>query len=809
MINNVQTRTVNWFYVAVLVAIIILGAHTTVTLVITDQDLRAVVVDIIYPIIDLLAVAPLLISAKQAYQYSKQRAYAWGAIGLALLFLAAGDITWGILEVVLEQEPFPSLADLFYLAYYPFFLTGAFLLTDKETTAGERINKVIDISIVMIAAILIFWNFFMAPIMISNISQPLLDQAILLAYPVGDLVLFGALTLIIFSGSNKQDRNAIYLLSASLVITIVTDSIYTYQALLETYISGGFLDNGWVASTLLVGLAGVSQMRANQSTNNGNLPTQNGYSGKLKTISPFLPYIWLVGAYILLVRGGLTHLPMEFSTLSLAVGIIIGFVLVRQIITLRENKIMNERLISMDKYQLQAKELEEANTELSSEIARRRQAEKKLSYDALHDAMTGLANRTLFLDRLGQAIEYARRHDGRSFAILFIDLDEFKVVNDSLGHLVGDQLLISISKRLMEVMRSSDTVARFGGDEFEILLDTPDKNIPIITVVDKIQKAIQTPFDLDGHEVHITASIGVITNVKRYDHPEELLRDADIAMYQAKAHGKARFEIFDIEMRNQMYSRLEIEQGLRKALENKEFQLYYQPIMSLESDRIVGLEALIRWIHPERGTLLPDEFLPVAEDSGLILPIGDWVLNEACTQLKAWQTQNADLQNISVNVNISNKQFSQPNLVEKVDKALQDSGLKATALKLEISEGVLINNYARANEIFEQLLEMGIQLQIDDFGTGYSALGYLQRFPISAIKIDKSFINEMGKGQKGTGLIRAMVSMARELNMETIAEGIETGNQLDELKNLLCGYGQGFLLSKPMDQESVRKLLIN
>lgn len=780
-----------------------------VTLVVTDFELRTVIIDIMYPIIDLLAAITLLSSAKETYPLSKQRARAWGAIGVAVLFLAIGDSIWAILEVFLHEEPFPSIADGFYLGYYPLFLIGVFLLTDRQGTVSERISMLIDISIVMIAAILVFWNFFIAPIMASNITQPLLDQIILMAYPVGDLVLFGALTLIIFKDTKAQDRTAIYLLSGSLIIIIVTDCIYTYQALLETYVSGGILDNGWVLSTLLAGLAGASQMTAIQSTNSGSVFSKIEGSSKLKAVSPYLPYLWLIGAYVLLVRGGLTHLPMNFSTLSWGVGIIIGLVLTRQIITLAENKRMNFRLISMDKYQLQAKELEEANADLSSEIARRRQAERKLSYDALHDAMTGLANRTLFLDRLGQAIEYARRHDGRSFAILFVDLDEFKVVNDSLGHLVGDQLLISISKRLMEVLRSSDTVARFGGDEFEILLDTPDDNIPILTVVDKIQKAIQTPFDLDGHEVHITASIGVITNVKRYNHPEELLRDADIAMYQAKAHGKARFEIFDIEMRNQMYSRLEIEQGLRKALENQEFQLYYQPIMSLESDRIVGLEALIRWIHPERGILLPDEFLPVAEESGLILPIGDWVLNEACTQLKAWQVQNADLQNISVNVNISNKQFSQPDLIEKVDKALQESSLKATSLKLEISEGVLINNYARANEIFEQLLEMGIQLQIDDFGTGYSALGYLQRFPISAIKIDKSFVNEMGKGQKGTGLIRAMVSMARELNMETIAEGIETGNQLDELKNLLCGYGQGFLLSKPMDQESVRKLLIN
>jgi EAL domain-containing protein (putative c-di-GMP-specific phosphodiesterase class I) len=296
-------------------------------------------------------------------------------------------------------------------------------------------------------------------------------------------------------------------------------------------------------------------------------------------------------------------------------------------------------------------------------------------------------------------------------------------------------------------------------------------------------------------------------NVAGYIHPEEVLRDADIAMYKAKASGKARFEIFDIKMRSHAFSRLEMEQDLRSALENGEFQLYYQPIVSMVSNQLVSFEALIRWIHPTRGLLLPGEFLPIAEESGLILPIEKWVIHEACVQLRQWHQTYPSLQNVCVNVNISNRQFAQSNFVDGVVKALNTTDLKPEYLKLEITENILISNYAAANEVFTKLRKLGVQLEIDDFGSGYSALGYLQHFPISAIKIDKSFIDEIGKSRRGIELIRAIVTMARELGMEAIAEGIETGEQLDELKNLSCSFGQGFLLSRPLDKEAAKKIL--
>jgi EAL domain-containing protein (putative c-di-GMP-specific phosphodiesterase class I) len=356
-------------------------------------------------------------------------------------------------------------------------------------------------------------------------------------------------------------------------------------------------------------------------------------------------------------------------------------------------------------------------------------------------------------------------------------------------------------------LRSSDTVARFGGDEFAVLLEITGEKSSALVVAEKIQEAIKQPMNLDGHELHITASMGIVMNTVGYDLPEDVLRDADIAMYQAKALGKARFEIFDIKMRSLAFSRLEMEQELRAALENREFQLYYQPILSLKSNQLASFEALIRWHHPKRGVILPGEFLSTAEASGLILSMENWVLNEACAQLQKWHEKYPHLQNVSVNVNVSSRQFAQPNFITDVVDALQRNNLKPGSLKLEITENVLISNYSAANDVFKQLRDLGVQLQIDDFGSGYSSLGYLQHFPISAVKIDKSFIDGMGKDRKGTKLIRAIVSMTRELDMETIAEGIETSEQLSELQSLLCTFGQGFFLSRPLDKESAEKVL--
>jgi diguanylate cyclase (GGDEF)-like protein len=801
----------NLFSLAALLTIILLGMDFAIIALLPDQSQKVLYSDVVSPIIDFLASVVLLIAAKQSAVYSKRLGIAWGMIALATFVYAIGDMIWGILEVGLQEPPFPSSADAFYLAYYLFLLIGVFLLPDKAATRAGQIKNVLDAAIVMLAALLIFWNFLLGPTVSSNAGLPVLEQIILLAYPVCDLILLWALLRLIYNRSTSQDEVPAFLLAGSIAVTIVTDCVYSYQAFLGLYVSGGFLDIGWRATLLLAGLAGVAQITAIQawkSTGAFHRRFEFLISG-LERLAPYFPYFWLIGAYLLLVQSYLAPLPMNFLLLSLGVGVIICLVLLRQIIMLFENKKLNAQLQhTMERLQIQAAELKEANLELYNEIAERKVVEQQLTHDSLHDAMTGLPNRVLFLDRLGRAIEYYKRRTEYTFAVLFIDVDQFKVINDSLGHLVGDQLLISIGRRTMECLRSSDTVARFGGDEFAVLLEiTGDKNSALL-VAEKVQQAIRQPLTLDGRELYITASMGIVMNMEGYDFPEEVLRDADIAMYQAKASGKARCEVFDIKMRSQAYSRLEMEQQLRAALENREFQLYYQPILSLKSNQVVSFEALIRWRHPQRGLLLPGEFLSTAEASGLILSIEKWVLNEACAQLKSWHQKYPGFGHVSVNVNISNRQFAQPNFIAEVKEALHKNDLPPESLKLEITENVLIVNSVAANKVFAELRALGVQLQIDDFGSGYSSLGYLQHFPISAVKIDKSFIDGMKKGRKGTELIRAIVSMTRELGMEAIAEGIETSEQLSELKRLLCTFGQGFLLSRPLDKEAAEKVLV-
>ncbi|HEX7555090.1 MAG TPA: bifunctional diguanylate cyclase/phosphodiesterase, partial [Leptolinea sp.] len=360
---------------------------------------------------------------------------------------------------------------------------------------------------------------------------------------------------------------------------------------------------------------------------------------------------------------------------------------------------------------------------------------------------------------------------------------------------------------LSECLRSGDTVARFGGDEFEVLLNKTDDTNSVLIPVNKIIEALHSPFVVEGHDLYITASIGIVPNLVGYEKAEEILRDADIAMYAAKTNGKDCFEIFNVNMRVEANSRLLVENDIRKGLENQEFQLYYQPIVDLKTNRLMGFEALIRWLHNERGLLLPGEFLDIAEESGLIVPIGEWVLKQACMQLKTWQEEYPALQGLSVNVNISSKQFSHPRLEQHVVEALNASGLNAGCLKLEITEKVLINNYSAARKVFSILQELGVEIQLDDFGTGYSSLGYLQHFQINALKVDRSFIHEMDKDHKSSELVRAIVAMAHALGISIIAEGIETDNELHELKGLFCDHGQGFLISRPMDLGSAGKVL--
>ncbi|HET9211322.1 MAG TPA: EAL domain-containing protein [Thermoanaerobaculia bacterium] len=434
-----------------------------------------------------------------------------------------------------------------------------------------------------------------------------------------------------------------------------------------------------------------------------------------------------------------------------------------------------------------------------SDITARKAAEERLLHDAFHDPLTGLPNRALFMDRLGMAIAHAKRRLSYTFAVLFIDLDRFKNVNDSLGHSVGDELLIAVARRFESCLRPGDTVARLGGDEFTILLDEVADVDHAVQVAQRLHREMARPFRVQGHEVFVTLSLGITLGADGdYEHPEDVLRDADTAMYGAKSSGKARDAIFDRHMHDRAVALLRLETDLRLALERSELEVHYQPIISLTDGRIGAFEALLRWRHPARGLLLPDSFIPVAEETGLIVPIGWWVLREACRQLAEWQTRPWAGNGLAVTVNLSGRQFVQADLVERIAEILRETGIRPGGLGLEITEGTIMGQAEDAIAKLLALRGFGVKLYIDDFGTGYSSLSYLHRLPVDALKIDRSFISEMNGGDSRAEIVGTIVSLARILRMDVAAEGIETAEQLSRLRDLSCHYGQGFFFSAPL-----------
>ncbi len=443
----------------------------------------------------------------------------------------------------------------------------------------------------------------------------------------------------------------------------------------------------------------------------------------------------------------------------------------------------------------------------SRDVTERILVKNQLKHDALHDALTGLPNRNLLMERLELVINRAKRLKSHRFAVLFLDLDRFKVINDSLGHLAGDQLLINIAQKLQAPLRAIDLVVRLGGDEFVILLEEIKDIQEAVRATERIFAALQAPLMIEGREVYVTASIGIVLGTKDYTQASHLLRDADIAMYRAKARGKARYEVFDVEMHTQALKRLHLENDLRRAIECQEFVLHYQPIVALATGHIVGFEALIRWNHPAQGLKSPAEFILVAEETGLITLLDYWVLRTACWQLATWQTTFSDLPDLKVNVNLSAQDLQRSDLLEEVDRVLAQTHLKGSCLTLEITESMLIEDIDSTIGLLSQLKERGIQISIDDFGTGYSSLSYLHRLPVDNLKVDRSFVNQIQSGKQNYQIVETIARLSDQLELDAIAEGIETAYQLERLQYLGYKFGQGYLFSKPLDCKTTEVLL--
>jgi len=438
-----------------------------------------------------------------------------------------------------------------------------------------------------------------------------------------------------------------------------------------------------------------------------------------------------------------------------------------------------------------------------TDITDRKLAETKLYYEASHDALTGLPNRGLFTDRLTSAIERYKRDKEEKFAVLFLDLDRFKIVNDSLGHLLGDELLVQVSQRLFQCLRSVDMIARLGGDEFAILLDDIEEDDDAILVAERLQEALAEPYRLSDHEVYTTASIGIAFSSQGYQKAEDFLRDSDSAMYQAKSEGKAQYAIFDRKLHDDAVRRLELENDLRRALDNEEFQLYYQPIVNVDDQRPVGFEALVRWQHPQKGIVSPIDFIPVAEETGLIIPIGWELIRQACVQAKAWLGAYGHDAGLAVSVNISSRQLMLPEFADQLHAILEGTGAPPSWIKLEMTETAIIENPTFVATVLEAVRALEVELCIDDFGTGYSSLSYLHQLPFDIVKIDRAFVQDICAETESLEIVQAIASLCKNLGVKTTAEGVEEQEQLDMLGVIKCDYAQGYYFAKPMPADDV------
>ena len=447
---------------------------------------------------------------------------------------------------------------------------------------------------------------------------------------------------------------------------------------------------------------------------------------------------------------------------------------------------------------------------ISRDITERKKAGEQLQHQAFYDPLTDLPNRALFLDRLQHLFHRARRSLGNPrFAVLYLDLDRFKAINDSLGHPVGDEVLTATARRLERCIRPGDTLARLGGDEFTILLDDVRSEADATGVAERIHEELAAALEVRGAEVFTSVSAGIALSSAGYECPEDMLRDADTAMYRAKMGGRARHQVFTGDMHQRAVSSLRLETDLRRAVERREIVPFYQPVVELDTGTVVGFEALARWRHPSRGMLLPDLFIPVAEETGLVVELGEWMLAEACRQVREWQRRHPLWSKLGISVNVSGRQISQVGLAAEVERVLRATGLDPACLTLEITETALMHNLSVGASVVQRLAAMSVGLHLDDFGTGYSSLAYLHSFPVQALKVDRSFVNRMDREPQEAAIVKAIVSLAHDLGIEVVAEGVETSAQVAALRALRCGRGQGFLFSEPLPADQAERLLVS
>jgi diguanylate cyclase (GGDEF)-like protein len=771
-----------------------------------SQNIIVILSYVLPVVINLVNVIGLLAASLFAKTYSLRSARVYRIWFFAFLAVLLGDFSWCIFPLIQPGSVSPlssGFVDALYLFFHPLIFIGGFIIPQVKLKQSDWIKRILESLIIISSVFLTYWVFLIGPALKQNIQSLPSDPSLFYIYMVFSSMLIVVVLRFIDCDFTQFSELSILFFAGSIITYIVCDGIYGYFLMLNVEVANGWLDFGWTFAYFLAAVASLTQYHMDHQPGmfvKAYQPLRK-FVRILISAFPYLPFVMLFSAYFFLVQAHDFEDASTFNIISIFVGGIILMVLARLIIEYADNRRLNNSLgQSLFSLEIQQVELSRANEELRVENQERRQVEGRLAFNAMHDWLTGLPNRVLFLDRLTQAIEYCHRSNDMCFSVMFLDLDQFKIINDSMGHDTGDTLLIAVGKKLSKCIRNSDTLARLGGDEFVFLLENTPDDESINLVINRIYEELAIPLQLHDQLTYVTASIGIVRDITEYKLADDILRDADIAMYRAKELGKSQAAYFEPNLRSRAISRLEVENDLRTALKENQFFLNYQPIVSIGENAPVGFEALVRWMHPTRGIVPPNDFIQIAEETGLILPLGEWVLREACWQLVRWQKKLPNMKDLFINVNISGKQFAFAGFVELLEKILAETKLDPHSLKLEITESVLIENIGTAAAIFTYLEKLGIQFEIDDFGTGYSSISYLQHLPIHTIKIDKTFVHDVSEGSKGIELIQAMIAMAENLGMETIAEGVETNEQLAKLTDLNCSFVQGYLLSRPMDR---------
>jgi diguanylate cyclase len=720
---------------------------------------RVLIGDVFFYPVGIAAIATALRAARRCADRPRLRS-AWRLLAFASLSYLAGDVAQTVYELT-GSKPYPSVGDGFYLLFYPLMLWGLLRFATGRRDLAERLRLVLDLAAVAIGGSLVVIYVVLGPTVVQG-GADVVQSAFSIAYPVGDMVLLVGLASVLLRRTASSSARALQFMAVGMLFYVAADLVYGYITLHSTYHGGDPVDSLWMIAIAVFAVAGAAQTSPEAP---GEVTPEHA-----RRRASWAPVIAVATGFGLLVFS------QRHDRLLPNLTVVIGAVVLATLVSVRQFLAQRDLL----------------------------QTQGKLSHQSLHDALTGLPNRALVIDRAERMLARARR-SRTPVAALYVDIDGFKHVNDSFGHAAGDELLRVVSARLLGMVREADTVGRLGGDEFVVLLENSTLDAGPELVAERMCQVLAQPVELKGTEgrtLSVSSSIGIALGQR--DSADELFRDADFALYEAKGAGKNRWVVFESRMQTAAQDRLELEMDLREALDADQFFLLYQPTFNLKTKDMTGVEALIRWRHPARGIIAPDAFIPLAEETGLIVPIGRWVLRTACEQAAMWHRHGSPL---GMSVNLSGRQLDEADLVQEVADALEITGLDPIALTLEITETTLMRDAEAAARTLRALKVLGVRIAVDDFGTGYSSLAYLRQFPVDALKIDKSFISGIAASGDSKALIHTLVQLGKTLGLETLGEGIEEDVQLRHLQREQCDSGQGFLFARPLEPDAIDEVL--